>query len=223
MGTKEDLAQAGEAPEGDALNMADLADRAFEIVKILERGEGQSKYGKDRTYRWNRVAIVIEEDEGTLETEAFLNGSRVSRQLDWAVHNSQLPMRVRLLRLVAENGSPWSLEFVGKELDGKLKTEVDRPKTKPKVDRKTFKQRIDDPLDYFRLGSGQLDSKAFMQWWEEEAEFTSNDLASVIGKPTMTALEAWFAADPTRTVQMLVDEASGTSQIDEIKDELPFE
>ena len=178
--------KAAQAAESTAIPTAELLGEVFAIESFKSV---ETQFGKRyiATIRW-----PADSDE---TQEAWMSGVILSRQLDsikddlpaiWTLHRDDEP------------NSPY-----------KLIEPPEKPKMKPKVDKpKTFKQRIDDPLDYFRTGDGKLDSKAFMQWWEQEGGLTSNDLASVIGQPTMTALEAWFDADPTRTLQGLVDEAA---------------
>ena len=188
--------KAAQAAKGTALPTQQLVGEVFSI-ESFETVETQFGKRQIATIRW-----PVDSDE---TQEAWMSGVVLSRQLE--AIKDDLPA-VWTLRRDDEPNSPYELV-----------APPEKPKTKPKVV-KTFKQRIDDPLDYFRLGSGQLNSKAFMQWWEEEGGLTSNDLASVIGKPTMDALEAWFAADATRTVQGLVDEAAQRVADDEA---LPFE
>jgi hypothetical protein len=175
--------KAAQAAESTAIPTAELLGEVFAIESFKSV---ETQFGKRyiATIRW-----PADSDE---TQEAWMSGVILSRQLDsikddlpaiWTLHRDDEP------------NSPY-----------KLIAPPEKPKMKPKVV-KTFKERIDDPLDYFRLGDGTLDSKAFVQWWNEQ-ELDSNDLASVIGKLTMDALEAWFAADATRTVQGLVDEAA---------------
>jgi len=202
-----------QASGGDVRPTAELLGQTFTLVEFesIETRYKDEKGGGNKSTHIATLTLDGEEEQ----VRYWLGGVVLNRQLAWLKTTGRLPFRVKLGGK-GNQEAPYELE----EPDGKPKAQ--KPKAdKPKVDRpKTFKQRIDDPLDYFRLGSGQLDSKAFMQWWEEEGGLTSNDLAGVIGQPTMTALEAWFAADPTRTVQGLVDEASGETQVDEA---LPFE
>jgi hypothetical protein len=207
-----------QASGGDVRPTAELLGQTFTIIDFedIETRFQDAKGGNKSTH----IATLTLEGEEE-QVRYWLGGVVLNRQLAWLKTTGRLPFRLKLGGK-GNQEAPYELVEPGAELRKKPQNpEVERPKTKPKVDRpKTFKDRIDDPLDYFRTGDGKLDSKAFMQWWEEEGGLTSNDLASVIGKPTMTALEAWFAADLTRTVQGLVDEAAQRVADDEA---LPFE
>jgi len=213
-----------QASGGDVRPTTELLGQTFTIIDFedIETRFQDAKGGNKSTH----IATLTLEGEEE-QVRYWLGGVVLNRQLAWLKTTGRLPFRLKLggkgnqeapYELVEPETPQWDASHplkLAKPVAEKIKPKVDRPKT--------FKQKTDDPLDYFRTGDGKLDSKAFMQWWEEEGGLTSNDLASVIGKPTMTALEAWFAADLTRTVQGLVDEASGETQVDEIKDELPFE
>lgn len=192
--------KAAQAAKGTALPTQQLVGEVFSI-ESFETVETQFGKRQIATIRW-----PVDSDE---TQEAWMSGVVLSRQLE--AIKDDLPA-VWTLRRDDEPNSPYEL--------------VAPPEKAKKP--KPFKERIkttardvtcsDDPLAYFRTGDGKLDSKAFVQWWSEQG-LCSNDLAGVIGQPTMSALQSWFDADATRTVQGLVDEASGT-QIDEA---LPFE
>jgi len=208
-----------QASGGDVRPTTELLGQTFTIIDFedIETRFQDAKGGNKSTH----IATLTLEGEEE-QVRYWLGGVVLNRQLAWLKTTGRLPFR---LKLGGKGNQEAPYELVEPETpqwDAYHPLKLAKPvaeKIKPKVV-KTFKQRIDDPLDYFRLGSGQLNSKAFMQWWEEEGGLTSNDLASVIGKPTMTALEAWFAADATRTVQGLVDEAAQRVADDEA---LPFE
>jgi len=205
---------------GDIRPMAELLGQTFTLVDFedIETRFKDERTGLNRCTHIARVILDGEEEE----VRYWMGGVIVNRNLAWIKTTGRLPFRVKLggkgnqeapYELVEPETPQWDASHppkLAKPVAEKIKPKVDRPKT--------FKDRIADPLACFRK-DGKLDSKAFVQWWEEEGGLTSNDLASVIGQPTMTALEAWFAADATRTVQGLVDEASGTA----VDEALPFE
>jgi len=211
-----------QASGGDVRPTTELLGQTFTIIDFedIETRFQDAKGGNKSTH----IATLTLEGEEE-QVRYWLGGVVLNRQLAWLKTTGRLPFR---LKLGGKGNQEAPYELVEPEEKAK-KPRTLKPKTTAKDVTYSPENGVnlppppDDPLDYFRLGDGKLDSKAFVQWWEEEGGLTSNDLASVIGKPTMTALEAWFAADPTRTVQGLVDEASGETQVDEIKDELPFE
>jgi hypothetical protein len=197
-----------QAAGGDVRPTAELLGQTFTLIDF-ENVETRYKDEKGGGNKSTHIATLTLDGEEE-QVRYWLGGVVLNRQLAWLKTTGRLPLR---LKLGGKGNQESPYELVEPD---------EKPKVKPKAEKpKAFKERIGDPLDYFRTGDGKLDSKAFVQWWEEEG-LTSNDLASVIGKPTMTALEAWFAADATRTVQGLVDEASGMSQA-EIDEALPFE
>jgi len=213
-----------QASGGDVRPTTELLGQTFTIIDFedIETRFQDAKGGGNKATHIATLTLEGEEEQ----VRYWLGGVVLNRQLAWLKTTGRLPFRLKLggkgnqeapYELVEPETPQWDASHplkLAKPVAEKIKPKVDRPKT--------FKDRIDDPLAYFRTGDGKLDSKAFVQWWEEEGGLTSNDLASVIGKPTMTALEEWFAADPRRTVQMLVDAAGGVSQA-EIDEALPFE
>jgi len=208
-----------QASGGDVRPTTELLGQTFTIIDFedIETRFQDAKGGNKSTH----IATLTLEGEEE-QVRYWLGGVVLNRQLAWLKTTGRLPFR---LKLGGKGNQEAPYELVEPEEKAK-KPRTLKPKTTAKDVTYSPENGVnlppppDDPLDYFRLGDGKLDSKAFVQWWEEEGGLTSNDLASVIGKPTMTALEAWFAADPTRTVQGLVDEAAQRVADDEA---LPFE
>jgi len=208
-----------QASGGDVRPTTELLGQTFTIIDFedIETRFQDAKGGNKSTH----IATLTLEGEEE-QVRYWLGGVVLNRQLAWLKTTGRLPFR---LKLGGKGNQEAPYELVEPEEKAK-KPRTLKPKTTAKDVTYSPENGVnlppppDDPLDYFRLGDGKLDSKAFVQWWEEEGGLTSNDLASVIGKPTMTALEAWFAADLTRTVQGLVDEAAQRVADDEA---LPFE
>jgi len=195
---------------GDVRPTAELLGQTFTIIDCedIETRFQDPKGGGNKTTHIATLTLEGEEEQ----VRYWLGGVVLNRQLAWLKTTGRLPFRVKL---GGKGNQEAPYELV--EPDGK-------PKAKPKT--KTTARDVtcsEDPLAYFRTGDGKLDSKAFVQWWSEQG-LTSNDLASVIGKSTMSALQSWFDANPTRTVQGLVDEAMGETKPPWAEDEaLPFE
>ena len=126
----ERMAQAGDSGYGDALSMQDLVGKVFQVVGFTP-GESDGKFG---TWRWNLVQVIIEEGEGSYETEAFLRGARVNRVLDLLHADGELPCRVRIIRRDDLQGNPWDLVPADAELplDGDAPLVVE-PEQKPKA------------------------------------------------------------------------------------------
>lgn len=197
-----------QASGGDVRPTAELLGQTFTLIDF-ENVETRYKDEKGGGNKSTHIATLTLDGEEE-QLRYWLGGVVLNRQLAWLKTTGRLPFRVKLGGK-GNQEAPYELE----EPDGKPKAQ------KPRADKpKAFKEKVaeDDPLAYFRLGDGKLNSKAFVEWWEGGV-LTSNDLSGVIGTPTMSALQSWFDADPTRTLDTLVDEASGT-QVDEA---LPFE
>jgi len=190
--------KASQAAKSAALPTEQLLGEVFSI----ESFQGiETKFGQRfiATIRW-----PVDSDA---TQEAWMSGVVLSRQLE--AIKDDLPAVFSLHR-EDEPNSPYEL------------VEPDEKPTvkKPPASRLGRVPGPDDPLDYFRLGNGKLDTKAFVVWWQEQG-FGPDDLADVVGATSASAVEAWFAADPMRTIQALIEEAQQIAHQDE--EELPFE
>ena len=196
-----------QAAGGDVRAMAELLGTTFTLVDF-ESVETRFKDEKTGLNRCTHIARIIPEGEEE-EVRYWMGGVVVNRQLTWLKTTGRLPFRVNL-------GGKGNQEAPYKLVAPDKKPTV----KKPPASRLGRVPGPDDPLDYFRLGNGKLDTKAFVVWWQEQG-FGPDDLADVVGATSASAVEAWFAADPMRTIQALIEEAQQIAHQDE--EELPFE
>jgi len=189
--------RAAQAAETPATPTEHLLGEVFSIESFKKL---TTKFGERyiATIRW-----PVDSDA---TQEAWMSGVVVVRQLE--AIKDDLPAVFSLHRNEEPN-SPYELVAPPEKA------------TTKKSPAKKGQAKSDDPLDYFRLGTGKLDTKAFVQWWQEQG-FGPDDLADVVGAASASAVEAWFAADMTRTVQGLVDEARRMRHQGD-DEELPFE
>lgn len=211
--------QAGDSGMGDALSMHDLVGKVFQVVTFTP-GESEGKWG---TQRWNLAQVIIEDGDETFETEAFLSGARVNRQLDWLLYERMLPARVRVIRRGDLQGNPWDLVPAEAEVPDETVPPEDSALVQAAKKRGASEKarKKADPLQHFRNEDGSVKWQAFVARWQKEG-FGLDELGDIIGANSASALEHWLATDKARTITTLKEQAIA-KRAKPAEEEPPFE
>ena len=193
------------AAGGDIGPTAELVGCVFTLLSF-ETVETKFKDDKGKNKVTQIATLVLEGQEESQRN--WLGGVELNRQLPWLEQNGHLPV---VVKLGGEGNQDSPYELVAPDQKAPAKK-----KAAPLKERLTS----DDPLSSFRLDTGKLDTTAFVRWWQEQG-LGPDELADVVGAANATAVEAWFAADPLRTTQTLIDEARFDSVPED--QELPFD
>jgi len=188
--------KAAEAAKSTAIATEDLLNEVFSIETIRSV---QTKFGQ------RKIVTIFWPPESDEVQEAWLSGVVIDRQLD--AIKDDLPAIFTLTR-DSEPNSPYILVAPDEGAHEPVEAAAKKPGGKTGV-----------CLADFRDENGKLMLKSFVGWWQDQG-YGPDDLQDIIGENTGQALEQWFAADKTRTLETLLMAAQ--AGYDE-PEELPFE